>query len=215
MGFLRPDNAPISSVVIGRSTILRTQLVDNLRVKHDAEKLGADEGSRTPTPKNWVLKPACIPIPPHRQIWCGWREFNSHARRRGFLRPVCIAFHHNRMVPRTGVEPVRYLIFASVSQTDMASIFIIGAKLWRPRGESNAPTLVLQTSPLPIRFLALVRANGVEPIHKRILRPPPLPSWAILAKLNGCRRSQPPNSPARAVVLCPAGLPSRTFCQPL
>jgi hypothetical protein len=51
------------------------------------------------------------------------------------------------------------------SQDCRFSILRTWALKWRPRRESNPPTLILQISPLPIRFLALVQQTGFEPVN--------------------------------------------------
>ena len=45
-----------------------TRLKDNLMVLHlraGTTRIGADGETRTPKPKHWLLRPACLPIPPH------------------------------------------------------------------------------------------------------------------------------------------------------
>lgn len=45
-----------------------TRLKNNLMVLHlraGTTRIGADGETRTPKPKHWLLRPACLPIPPH------------------------------------------------------------------------------------------------------------------------------------------------------
>ena len=47
------------------------RLKNNLMVLHlraGATRIGADGETRTPKPKHWLLRPACLPIPPHPHL---------------------------------------------------------------------------------------------------------------------------------------------------
>ena len=48
-----------------------TRLKNNLMVLHlraGTTRIGADGETRTPKPKHWLLRPACLPIPPHPHL---------------------------------------------------------------------------------------------------------------------------------------------------
>jgi hypothetical protein len=91
---------------------VRHRRSDRLRLAWCAQRFKRPASCVSATPANWcpeqdsnlhvlqrqrLLRPPRLPFR-HSGNWCARRDLNSHVLRRRLLKPLCLPFHHERMV---------------------------------------------------------------------------------------------------------------------